>query len=168
MAAVVTPTWDDLVGLNSWTLLSKSGIAAQPLGGSLFKIDDGKYIVCVPYDARMAPLADDYSITIVVWAETDGAARRAVLQDLEADVRESTLPPHAMTLNGCVRYGDLAAAAKAGGLGSVLESASYRFSDGKFSDRRITLPVWTFHFRGQRNNAQEKVYAVQRRLPDQI
>jgi hypothetical protein len=164
--AAVMPTWAALLKLRAWTLLSESGIVAEPLEGTLFKISDGKYIVCVPYDARMTPLVGEHSITIAVWAETDGAARRAVLQDLTSDVSEDVLPPDEMTLSGRVKYGDIAKVAKTGVFGSALESASYRFSDGQFTDRRITLPAWTFHFRGRRDDPQEKVYAVQHPLRD--
>lgn len=166
MAPVGACEWPELLALPPWVRLSEAGLVANPLADVLFKLEDGKYLMCVPYDAEMKPLENDYSITAILWAETDGAAKRSVLQQLEADARGDATPPAEILLpERAMRYDDVVRVARLGAYGSVLESATYRVGDGQFIDRTIALPRWTFHYRGRHLKGDESCYAVECRFP---
>ena len=166
MAPVSNGAWPELLALPPWVRLSEATVRARPLVDVLFKVEDGKYLLCVPYDAQIKPLENDYSIAAILWAETDGAAKRAVLQQLEADVRGNATPPSEILLpGGPVQYDEVVREAKSGAHGSLLESAIYRVGDGLFIDRTIALPRWTFHYRGRRSKGDEPCYAVEYRFP---
>lgn len=157
--------WPQLLSLRPWTLLSTTGLSTNQLGDVLFKVGDNAFLLCAPYDSQLRPLADDVSVAAVVWAESEGAARRAALQQIEADQPTDSQPPAEVLLKpGMNRYGDIREAGRAGSLGSMLEAASYRGRDGLFVDRRINLPRWTFHFRRPESDDSEPCYAVQVRL----
>jgi len=112
---------------------------------------------------------NDYAVTAAVWAESEGAARRAVLQQLEADESKDSRPPEGVLLRrGLERYGEIREAGRTGSSGNMLEAASYRGRDGLFIDRRINFPRWTFHFRGGEDDDAERCYAVEVRLPDEL
>ena len=112
---------------------------------------------------------NDYAVTAAVWAESEGAARRAVLQQLEADESKDSRPPEGVLLRrGLERYGGIREAGRTGSSGNMLEAASYRGRDGLFIDRRINFPRWTFHFRGGEDDDAARCYAVEVRLPDEL
>ena len=166
MAAVDASNWSQLLGLKSWAPLSTAGVSPHILADILYKVDDGKYLLCVPYDADMNPLDSDRFISGLVWAETDGAAERSILHRLESDRRSEILPPPEILLaDGVVEYGDVLRLARLGSYGGVLETAVYRSTDGKFVDRTIALPRCTFHYRGRQSRDDERCYAVEYRLP---
>jgi len=160
--------WPELLRLRRWTLLSRSGFSVNQVEDVLFRLHDSAFLVCASYDAQLVPLANDLTITAVVWAESEGAARRAVLQQLEADERRDSHPPAGILLRpGLERYGEIKEAGRTGSFGNMLEAASYRGRDGLFIDRRINFPTWTFHFRGPEDDEGECCYAVQVRLPNE-
>lgn len=159
--------WPQLLRLRQWTPLSRTGLGARHLEDILFKLDESAFLLCAPYDAQLRPLANDVAVTAVVWAESEGAARRAVLQQLEADEPSDSQPPAEILLRpGLERYGQIREAGRTGSFGSILEAASYRGRDGCFIDRRINFPRWTFHFRAREGNDSERCYAVQVKLLD--
>jgi hypothetical protein len=166
MAAIGASTWSQLLGLKSWVRLSTIGVSAQRLADTLYKVDDEKYLRCVPYDPDMNPLETDLSISGVVWAETDGGAQRSILHLLESDDKAGGVPPPEMLLDGADgTYGKVLGVARSGPHGKVLETAVYRPTDGKFVDRTIALPHWTYHYRGREDRDDEPCYAIEYRLP---
>ena len=166
MAAVAeAEMWSQLMGLTQWTLLSRSGLHADHVEDVLYRVDKSAFLLCTPYDGQLRPLGRDVAVAAIVWAESEGAARRAVLQQLEADEARDVQPPAAVLLRpGVERYAEIRETARTGRFGSMLQAASYRNSDGLFVDRRINLPRWTFHFRNREDNNFERCYAVQVRL----
>lgn len=159
--------WSQLLRLPQWTLLSRTGLSPDHLEDVLFKVSESAFLLCAPYDEQLRPLVGDLAVTAVVWAESEGAARRAVLQQLEADQPTDAQPPAEMLLKpGMKRYGEIREAGRTGSFGSMLEAASYRSRDGLFVDRRINLPRWTFHFRGLESHDTEPCYAILVRLSD--
>ena len=166
MAAVDASHWSQLLGLKSWAPLSTAGVSPHRLADILYKLDDGKYLLCVPYDPDMKPLDSDRFISGLVWAETDGAAERSILHRLESDRQNEVQPPSEILLSdGAVEYSDVLRIARLGSYGEVLETAVYRATDGKFVDRTIALPRWTFHYRGRHSRDDERCYAIEYRLP---
>jgi hypothetical protein len=117
-----------------WTPLRELSIDTRKLSENVRKIEDCKYLVVVESD--LAGNAEDGPyVTMIAWAETDGAALRAIDGALEADARQSkTQEPPIVLLPGeaASTYGVIIVRLKKLGE-SILESGEYRIaSDGAF------------------------------------
>jgi len=166
MKAGVEFDWADLKSLPKWTNLSGVATSALTIGGDLFKIGRGKYLICVPYNRDLEEQRGDRFVTSLVWAATDGAAKRAVLMQIEADQISSERPPAELLLPGQpVRYGEIIRALQNGNFGEYEEAASYRIaSDGAFVHRHITTTSFSFRFRKAEHDDSEPCYAIEYRL----
>jgi hypothetical protein len=162
-------SWDTLTSLRRWTPLRQvTKTTPVKLGDDLFKIDTGKYLVCVPYKRDLTEGGGERFITSVLWARTDGAARRAALLQIEADqVIEGGPPPDLLLPGRPVSYGDIIRELKKDQTGEFGETASYRVAtDGAFVHRSIVTESTSFHFRNPEHDDSEPCYAIEFRLPE--
>ena len=168
MKAGVGLAWADLKFLRRWTPLSQVTTDAVSLGDDLFKVGRGKFLICVPYNRDLEEQGGNRFVTTLVWAGTDGAARRAVLMQIEADQSSKERPPADLLPPGQpVTYGEIVWELKKGHLGEYEETASYRIaSDGAFVHRHITTAAFSFHFRKREPDDSEPCYAIEYRLPE--
>ena len=167
MKAGVELDWADLKSVPRWTRLSQVTTGAVSLGDDLFKVGPGKYLISVPYNRNLEEQGGDRFITALVWAGTDGAAKRAILMQVEADQISNERPPAELLPPGePVTYGEIVRELK-GHAGEYEETASYRIgSDGAFVHRHITTAAFSFHFRKREHDDSEPCYAIEYRLPD--
>ncbi len=150
--AEVAVSWDALKKISAWTPLTALEEPFEHLGGTLFRLSPTQYLICPPYDAEFVRRPDVPGfVAAVLWAAYDGAARRAVLKEVEADNPESRplaepAPPGELLLPGAgVTYGSIVAALRARPPGKFLESATYRLAkDGTFVHRNISAAPYSF------------------------
>lgn len=141
--------------------------SADFLSPSIYKISDGIYLNLSPF--RPDSLEKDPAgpfITGVTWAASDGAARRALLMNIESDDGSIGSAPD-----------DILDGVDASGYEAVLfslqskksrtcqEKAAYRIaSDGKFIHRMIETESFAFFFRSPENLGLEPPYAMIKKL----
>ena len=158
--------WNRLKELRCWTPLVQVSPSAERLGDGLFRLDPTQYVIAVPYNEQFERTDRAPFVTILLWAETDGAAKRAKLMDIEADEKSHVTPPAELLLPGqSVAYGDIVKELRRGQHGTYQETASYRIAkDGAFVDRNIATPILSFHFRKREDDPTDRCYAIQYRL----
>lgn len=168
MNAGVELDWADLKSLPRWTRLSQVTTGAVSVGDDLFRVGPGKYLICAPYSRDLEEQGGNRFVTALVWAGTDGAARRAVLMQIEADQSNGAPPPPELLPPGQpVTYGEIVRKLRKGHLGEYEETASYRIaSDGAFVHRHVTTAAFSFHFRKREHDDSDPCYAIEYRLPE--
>jgi hypothetical protein len=170
--AQVAASWADLKNIPAWTPLTSLEHSTRHLGGILFGLSTTQYLICPPSNERFEQQAGIPGfVAALLWAEYEGAARRAILMDLEADKPESRplpeLPPVELLLAGAGdTYGRIVDELRTGRHGRFLESATFRVaSDGAFIHRNIAAAPFTFFFRGRKDDDHDRCYAIEYRLP---
>lgn len=165
--------WDALKGLAAWTPLNAVHQSAEHLGGTLFRISPTQFLICPPYNERFERSPGTVGfVAAVLWAPYEGAARRALLLDVEADrpehrpLAEEPPPPGLLPPGAAGTYGGILSGLRGAGRERVLESATYRVaSDGAFVHRTISAAPSTFFFRNRKDAADDRCYAIEYRLP---
>lgn len=162
----------DLVRLPRGTLLSE--VVQQPsadafLSSSIYRVGAGMYLNISPF--RPGSLEKDPSgpfVTGIVLAAGDGAARRALLMDIESDEGETMsvladfLPSSGVA---SVTYGEILRGLKNDKPRACQEKAAYRIaSDGRFIHRMIETERFSFFFRSPEHDDSEAPYAIIRKL----
>jgi hypothetical protein len=95
-----------------------------------------------------------------------GAARRAILEDVESDViLKNAVPPDPVLLEpGGTNYDRIVMCLAASG-NPFVETADYRIArDGAFIHRCISSFGRDFYFRSKEKDPQERPYAIKYRL----
>ena len=161
-------TWEALKAIPLWAPLSSLGIKGlSPIAEDLYRISPQIYLFAHHEILTEAKVPGPY-VTILLWAESDGAAKRAMLQDLEADKDRSNLAPPAEMLyqTGCVTYRQLIAHLKhIGKFQPYTVTGSYRIiKGGDFTATHVNVDNWVFMFRSQKVKAEEPPFAIQFRL----
>jgi hypothetical protein len=164
--SLATMSWKYLKALRCWTPLSEMTDSATPLGNGLYGIGQGQYLIAVPHNERMERDEKGPFVTGLLWAETDGAAKRAKQMEVEADDSRHTSSPPADLLPGNARsYGEIIAALKRQGQ-SFQEYAEYRVAtDGAFVHRTVETGLYSFFFRKVEHDDLDPCYAIQYTLP---
>ena len=106
-------------------------------------------------------------ITLLLRAETEGAALRAALMELESDEAASCAKPPGELLLPCgaLAYGDIRAALRSGKHGLFSEAANYRIArDGAFIHRVVRTPKPRILLSSVTEQFGETPYAIHRRL----
>lgn len=157
--------WARLKALTAWTPLTEVSGSAQHLGGVLYKLGLAAYVTCVPYDRQLQETDGGPFVTTLLWAEADGAAKRAQLMQIEADESADLRPPRELLLRGePSTYGEITRELQDGGYGRINEWAEYRLAtDGAFVHRTINCPPLSFYFRTLGDDA-DPCYAIQYKL----
>ena len=133
------------------------------LSDGLAMISDSAFFYVVPYDRQLVEAPDMAYITCLLWAQSPGAALRAMEMQLERDdgsIRydppvELLLSPDSVTYHGILQH----ARSQVGN--SVMEHAGYRATDGAFIHRTISVgSQFKFYFRGRAERDDERPYAI--------
>jgi hypothetical protein len=164
--ALADASWQDLLDLRTWTPLRQTGIETTRLSENVRRVSRGKYLVVVESDLSGDVAGGPY-VTMVAWAETDGAALRAVDAALERDAEpdhDQMPPPELLPEPTASGYATILSALKRRGE-SVLESGEYRIAtDGAFLHKVIRATAATYYFRSPVEIGDEKPFAVTHRI----
>ena len=74
----------ELMTIPCWTLLHDVPVPTEHVRDRLYRIAESLFVLAVPWDQTLNPSAP--RLVQLVWAETPGAARRATLMEIEADL----------------------------------------------------------------------------------
>src|SRR4051812_27063571 len=87
--APVVMAWGDLKSVAAWTPLTALNVSPEHLGGTLFRLSPTQFLICPPVNERFERVAGVPGfVAAILWAHYDGAARRAILMEVEADKPE--------------------------------------------------------------------------------
>ena len=170
--AQVAASWDQLKNIAAWTPVTALQRSTRHLGGTLFQLSATQYLICPPSNERFErPPGIPGFIAALLWTQYEGAARRAILMEVEADKPElrpvpGPPPPELLLLGTEDTYGSIIAELRSERHGEFLESATYRVAkDGAFIHRNISAAPHTFFFRSRRDDDSDRCYAIEYRLP---
>ena len=154
--------WSELKSYASWQPIRALRCAIREVGDGIFELEDSAFVFTVPHEKNLTPSSRGPLITLAVWAESVGAARRALTGKIEMDeVVASNVPPVEMLLRpGHSTYSSLLADARESGSSSgILETASYN-AQGAFIHAEIAARGFQFMFRDFRTPPNLLPYAV--------
>lgn len=136
-------------------------VLIEPL---LAQLDSNTFLVLSKYGPDLAPLAEA-EVVRLAWAVSQGALRRVLNQEIEADRGGVSPPPPEMTFGVDATYESLRALVRERWPQCCIETASYRVAtDGQFVCRNIETPQVSFHFRSPQPSASDSPIAIQHRL----
>jgi hypothetical protein len=147
--------------------------SVEHLGGTLFRLSPTQFLICPPYNEHFERRPETPGfVAAVLWAPYEGAARRAVLMDVEADtpeqrpLAEPPPPTELLPRGAAATYGSIISELRTARQGKFLESATFRVAtDGVFVHRNISAAPYTFFFRNRKDADDDRCYAIECRLP---
>jgi hypothetical protein len=152
--------WAELMGFTDWKPLAQLPWPTTMLSDGLRQISSNAFVFVVPYNRMLESDGDGPYITLLWWAQSPGAARRAADGILEADDGvDGELPPGELLIEGARSYGDLLTAVKRTCPSGSIESASYD-TQGRFLHAQIWAANFKFYFRDQRTPADGLPFAI--------
>lgn len=160
--------WSSLTKLPCWSSIHALNEKPIQVKDELFRLGRNCYFIAVSHDASLGA-SHVRRITMALWAESEGAALRATLMDIEADVVATGVAiPRQMLLPGApITYGTIVDALVSASRNSWAESAAYRIArDGAFVHRVIHAHPFEFYFRCSQKSRLEVPYAILRRLQE--
>jgi hypothetical protein len=167
----IAASWGDLKSLRAWTPLTALPHPSQHLGGTLFQLAGRQYLICPAANERFErPPGIPGFVVGLLWAQSEGAARRAILKAVDADppdLRPLPEPPPAELLlpGSGDTYGSIVTHLRAQRPTKFIESATYRVgTDGAFVHRTIGAAPFTFFFRNRKGDDDDRCYAIEYRL----
>ena len=135
----------------------------------IYKVDDRIYLTVSSW--RPGTLEEDPSgpfVDSIVLAASDGAIRRALLREIEADDDKTmNVPAEFLPSGGAVAatYGEILRGLKSDKPKACFETASYRIAtDGRFIHRKIETERFAFFFRKPEFDDSEAPYTIIRKL----
>ena len=154
--------WELLKTYTNWSSLATLPFEWAQLNNELVTIGPHAYYFINPLNQQFVVDAGSPYVTLLFWAQSDGAVRRAACREIGADdPSNDSFPPHEMLLRaGSQTYADILRDAKSGRFGRYSEHATYT-SGGLFVHKTISLRSLQFHFRNVAIEAAEIPYAVQ-------
>jgi hypothetical protein len=166
MALEKDTMWDAMLKLRAWTPLSRTGYATTPLSENVKKVGEQKYLFAVESDLAGNDDESPY-VTMIMWAESDGAVLQAADGVLEENVNlsEDSAPASVLLPLGCVpEYGAILKALRMSGE-NVIETAEYRIAiDGAFLHKVIRGDRGSYYFRRNDIVESERPFAIAYRL----
>src|SRR4051812_23867681 len=149
-------TWSELKRFASWTPLRQFPTPLHFLSDGLAMISDCSFFYVVPYNRQLIKTAEGPYITLLIWAQSPGAALRATESQIEKDDGSANFqpPPELLLSPDAATYGSILRQVPDRGDVSVMEHADYRIAgDGAFVHRTISVGYeFEFYFRGRDNN----------------
>jgi hypothetical protein len=146
--------------------ISHVSLPYESLGEHLLKLSETVYLFLVPYDHHFKHEDMGPYISQALWAQSEGAVRRAYLNEIDADPGDNgELPPSSFCLEPHIFcYRDILESAKSKKYGSYLVHASYPFmgegKDAPFLHKTISVSDFKFHFRSRDDNPSEHPYVI--------
>lgn len=159
MAAVTRTDWDRLLQLPGWTPLREvpNPVLIAP---TLYRLSEGAYVLAQDYNRALEDDPGAPFVTELLWASSDGAARRAAMDDIDADDGASSVPPPSLWHKGnAPSYASVLREA-----GKQAEYATYRLDD-RFVHKVVDLGGSRFFFRSLQFDEEERPYAIAFQLP---
>lgn len=163
--------WSQLKRLPKWISISDIDLSYDMISPALFRVAPAAYVVAVDAPRGGRIKEDGPFLSMIAWAESDGAAKRMVNFDIEgdqADAEQHSSPPEAMLYHGCRTFGELIRRLREKGLTNYVYNGSYRIStDGKFVFRQVSgkdLEGFRYYFRSPDDDYSEKPFAISYRL----
>ena len=149
--------WNWLKALPKGTPLHSLGSSMLQLDADLYRIGIGQYCIGEPSEGNGEP-----ALVSLLWATSDGAARRVYLNEIESDDLKNALPPRELLpLSADCSYLQIAKFLKASGARGISESASYRImTDGLFIHKSISSNIAVYYFRSPEIVDDEHPYAI--------
>jgi hypothetical protein len=158
--------WSKLASVRAWTPLQDIRVRSVQVKDTLFRLGQSCYVAALKHNIDFGA-SNCRRITSLLWAESEGAALRALFMEIEADeaIPGLQIPQEMLLTGGPATYGGILAAVRTGRHGRFLQHADYRIAkDGAFIHRTISGQTFSFHFRGLAEEESERPYAIQRRL----
>lgn len=166
MAPVEVMNWSVLKTGRMWQSLREIAPSAKEVGAGLYRLAKNTYAIASLHDENLidgrpgAPF-----VTSLLWAETEGAARRCVHLELERDESSTAAEaPHELLQNTSGDYESLVAEARKSKT-RMMERAEYRTQpDGRFVHRVVEVGKASYFFRDAHARKNERPYAIRWRL----
>jgi len=154
--------WKKLKTYASWQPIRDLPWPVQDIGDGIFQAGPTAFVVTVPNEQDFSLSNRGPIVTLAIWAESVGAARRAFSGNVDADsVVPGSVPPDDMLLSsGHSTYSAiLADACELEPRSALLETASYN-SKGRFIHAQIIAQGFEFMFRDPRLPPQMRPYVI--------
>lgn len=159
-------SWTKMKEISKGTSIKKIGVLTEKIGENLYKISDEQYLMAnslrhLPGEGK----PEGPFIMSILWASSDGSARRAYFHDIEHDDGAILPPPPELLPHPAAsRCGEIVEKLEEMGL-STTEEADYRvIPDGAFVHRVIDSEIAKYYFRSRKSMDDEPPFAIQWRL----
>lgn len=158
--------WKEIVKLEKWVPLSSVDIGGTELKDGFYKVTETIYYNTTEYDSTFENEEKGPYIPMFLWAPSEGAARRAMLDEIEKD-DGITLPPPIELLPHptCNTMGLIENKIKEMGYKYGGRGAIYRAKDGAFVHQTLGTNVAEYYFRSREHNNHDEIpYAIRWRM----
>lgn len=159
----MTMDWSEMIRTPKWTPISKLNCELIILNDNFYKISENQYCLSAPYNSMsLVETPGGPFLTSFLWACSEGAARRAYLNNIESDDKVTVYPPsQILPYPDSKTYVSILKGLKQIGLKSVMEHGAYRImSDGAFIHRVIESKIASYFFRSPKHDDREVPYAI--------
>jgi len=163
--------WERFKKIPAWTPLTSLRLGKSVrINQDIYKVATNAYFFIVSEVVGRSSPTNGPFVTILVWAQSDGAVRRAMSREIEADTdqpaRAVRIPSEMKPEEQCNTYGDIIDfLEKTENKWPFSETSSYRIAtDGKFICRKVVFNNWVFMFRNSERKGSEAPFAIQYRL----
>jgi hypothetical protein len=159
--------WTHWMEFKAWTPLRDAKLQANLIAEGLYRIGPHAYAVVVEYNESLEPKDPRAPfIALLMWAPSDGAAKRAALGVAELDDGVVGNPPPEIALGEAnATYERMLRAKGPGAISPPVREATYRGKpDRNFVHRVINFGRLEFYFRGRDPDPNERAYAVKVKL----
>jgi hypothetical protein len=149
------------------SLIVRDPLAESFLSPLVYKIYHGIYLKLVLFNPDTFEKDPDGPFVMgVVWAASDGAARRALLMEIESDDGAMhSVPNDFLPASDATTYSTILQGLKNVNPRVCQETAAYRIaSDRRFIHRIIETERFAFFFRNPKHDDSELPYAIIRKL----
>jgi hypothetical protein len=156
--------WRQLMIIPEWTPMRDLDFPMRELQEKLHQFTETVYGMTMPYKRITSDRVQDGPfLTAVLWACSEGAARRVGLREIESDDGIIISPPsELLPYRDGPTYEAIEHGLRSLGCTGVAEHIGYRFlPDGAFVHRSIDSAEACYYFRSRREDDGELPYAIQ-------
>jgi hypothetical protein len=156
--------WADIVKLRKYTSITQCDINLELLDDGIYKVSATQYCISVPYcGSSLVAILDGSFLVAVLWACSEGAAKRAYLGRIEEDDGSELIPPdEILPAPNSKSYASILNSLRYCKCNTVMEYASYRImTDGAFIHKVIESKIALYFFRKRLKADKETPYAIQ-------
>lgn len=151
---------------DKWVSVSNISIPYASVGEDLLKLSETAYLFIVPYNRDFEGQETGPYISMALWAQSEGAVRRAYMREIHADQGDNgKIPPSSFCVEpNMFSYQDILKLAMTNKYGSYMEHASYPYmgegKDAPFLHRTVSVSGFEFHFRSRDDDKNETPYVI--------